>query len=213
MCRTLGISERIAHKMESRKRPDHDRLYRIAEHQAGYFSTQQGASAGFSRERLVEYSKTGRFQRVARGIYRLAQFPPSRFEDLFVAWLRCGPRAAISHESALAVYDLSDVMSGEIHLTVPRTASRRREGIRQHTSPLRPEDIKRREGLPLTTVPRTIADVAKAGLAEELVRQAIHQALQRGLTTRPSLIEEAKRRGGRAAQLIRQALSKPEAGS
>ena len=60
--------------------------------------------------------------------YRLSRFPPSRFEDLFVAWLKCGPKSAISHESALAIYDLSDVLPAEVHITVPRTASRRRRG-------------------------------------------------------------------------------------
>ncbi len=184
------------------RRPDNKLLYSLAEQQAGYFTARQAALAGFSWERLVEHSKKGRFRRVAHGIYRLAQFPSSPFEDLFVAWLRCGPKAAISHESALAVYDLSDVVPSEIHVTVPRTASRRRHGIRQHTNRLRAIDIKKREGLPVTSVPRTIADVAKAGLAEELVREAIQQALQRGLTDRKLLLAEARRRGGRAARII-----------
>jgi predicted transcriptional regulator of viral defense system len=188
--------------MTTPKYPDHKRLYSLVEEQAGYFSAQQAATAGFSWERLVEHSRTGRFQRVRHGIYRLTQFPASPFEDLFIARLRCGPKAAISHESALAVYDLSDVMPGEIHVTVPRTASRRRKGIRQHTRPLRPGDVKNREGLPVTSVPRTIADVAKAGLAEELVRGAIQQALQRGLTDRKSLLREARQQRGRAARLI-----------
>jgi predicted transcriptional regulator of viral defense system len=109
----------------SRRPPDQDALYHLAEPQAGYFTARQAAKAGFSWERLTDYSKTGRFQRLAHGIYRLARFPSSRFEDLFVAWLRCGPKSAISHESALAMYDLSDILPAEVHVTVPRTASRR----------------------------------------------------------------------------------------
>lgn len=198
--------------MAKKKRPDHEFLYRIAERQAGYFTARQAAEAGFSWDLLSHSSKAGRFQRVAHGIYRLSQFPPSRFEDLFVAWLKGGPKAVISHESALVVYELSDVMPSQVHLTVPRTATRRRKGIRQHTSPLRPRDVKRREGLPVTSVPRTISDVAKSGLGEELVRQAIQQALQRGLTDKHSLLAEAKRRGGRAAQIIRRALAGRKAG-
>ncbi len=202
VCRTLSFWQGFAHTMSAPKRPDHEALYRLAEQQAGYFAARQAATAGFSWDRLVKHSGTGRFQRVRHGIYRLSRFPSSPYEDLFVAWLRCGPKAVISHESALAVYDLSDVMPGQIHVTVPRTASRRRPGIRQHTRPLHPRDLKNREGLPVTSVPRTIADVAKAGLAEELVRQAIQQALRRGLTNTKSLLKEAKRQGGRAARLI-----------
>lgn len=183
--------------------PDQDALYRIAEPQGGYFTSAEAAKSGFSRKLLWHYQKTRKFLRVAHGIYRLGRFPSSRFEDLFVAWLKCGPKSAISHESALALYDLSDVLPGEVHVTVPRTASRRRKGIRMHTNRLRPADIVKREGLPVTSVPRTIADVARAGLSEDHVAHAIGEALQRGLTTREALLSDAKRRGGRAERLIR----------
>lgn len=192
------------------EKPDEDRLYRIAEQQAGYFTSDQARRVGFSRKLIWYHEKTGRFSRVAHGIYRLAQFPPSPFEDLFVAWLRTGPRSVISHESALAVYDLSDVLPDEIHVTVPRSSSRRREGIRQHTNRLSPSDVTRREGLPITTVPRTIADVTASGLAEELVRQAISEAIDRGLTDRDSVLAEAGKRRGRAARLIKETLGRLE---
>lgn len=194
---------------KTKRRPDHAALYRIAEQQAGYFTARQAAEAGFSRERLIRHSQRGRFQRIARGIYRLSQFPASRLEDLVVAWLKCGPKSVISHESALALYDLSDVVPSEVHLIVPRTASRRRTGFRLHTNRLRPEDVVRREGLPVTTVPRTIADVAKAGLSRDHVHRAIREALERGLATTQALLAEAKRRGGRAAKLIREAVGSP----
>jgi predicted transcriptional regulator of viral defense system len=190
-------------KNKKREEPDQDELYRISEPQGGYFTSAQAAKSGFSRKLLWHYQKTHKFLRVAHGIYRLGRFPSSRLEDLFVAWLKCGPKSAISHESALALYDLSDVLPAEVHVTVPRTASRRREVIRMHTNRLRPADIVKREGLPVTSVPRTIADVARAGLSEDHVARAIRDALQRGLTTKEALLAEAKRRGGRAERLIR----------
>ena len=185
------------------KEPDHDELYRIAEPQGGYFSSEQAARAGFSRKLLWHYQKTGKLLRVAHGIYRLAHFPASGYEDLFVACLKCGPQSAISHDSALALYDLSDVLPGEVHVTVPRTASRRRRGIRMHTNRLRAGDVVRRDGLPVTAVPRTIADAARAGLSEDHVARALRDALRRGLTTKQALLAEASRRGGRPARLIR----------
>lgn len=187
----------------TRKSPDQDALYHFAEPQAGYFTARQASRAGFSWERLTDYSKNGRFQRLAHGIYRLTRFPSSRFEDLFVAWLKCGPKSAISHNSALALYDLSDILPAEVHVTMPRTASRRRKGIRLHTNRLRTADVVKREGLPVTSVPRTIADVARAGLSDDHVAHAIKDALQRGLTTKQVLLAEARRRGGRAARLIK----------
>lgn len=187
--------------------PDHDQLYRTAEEQAGYFTTAQSEQFGFSRPLLTYHVRAGNFTRVAHSIYRLVRFPSSPFEDLFIALLRTGPNSVISHESALSIYALSDIIPGEIHITVPRTASRRRRGIRLHTNRLNPEDITWREGLKVTTVPRTIADVAAAGLAKEFVDQAIQEAIQRGLTDRDALLEMASLRGGRASRLIAEALA------
>ena len=191
---------------KTRKEPDQDKLYRIAEPQGGYFTSAQAAQAGFSRKLLWYHQKTGKLLRTAHGVYRLEHFPASPFEDLFVAWLRCGPKSAISHQSALTVYDLSDVIPSETHVTVPRTASRRRAGIRLHTNRLHARDVVKREGVPVTSVPRTIADVARAGASEDHVAQAIRDALERGLTNRHALLTEARRRGGRGARLIKRYL-------
>jgi predicted transcriptional regulator of viral defense system len=182
--------------------PDHQRLYEIAEQQAGYFTAAQAQGVDFSRPLLSYYTKTGRFSRIRHGIYRLVQFPASPYEDLFVAWLRTGPDAVISHESALAVYELSDVLPGEVHVIVPRTASRRRKGIRLHTNRLESDEVTRRAGLPVTTVARTIADALTAGLAQEQVGQAVQEALRRGLTTRAKLLAQIARRGGRIGRVL-----------
>ena len=145
-----------------------DKLYQIAEAQAGYFTTGQAEAAGVDRPRLSRFTAAGRLQRVRRGVYRLTHFPRSRYEDLFIAWLETGPDSVISHDSALTLYDLSDALPAAIHVTVPRTASRRRHGLHLHTSQISREEITSYEGLPVTTVARTIADVALAGLSDEL---------------------------------------------
>jgi predicted transcriptional regulator of viral defense system len=189
-------------------RPSYDHLYQIAEAQAGYFSATQAKTGCFSHERLSANVKNGRFVRIAQGVYRLRNFPGSPYEDLFAAWLRAGSSAVVSHESALAVYELSDIMPSEIHLIVSRNASRRRKGIRQHTNLLRKDEITRRNGLPITTVERTLVDLIKTGLAEEIIHQAIQEALQRGLTNREKLLGQAKRAGGRAFKIVFEALGR-----
>ncbi len=207
VCNTLVLSEGFAHIMTY---PDHDHLYRIAESQGGYFTTWQAHQAGFSDERLSYYAKGGLFSRIKRGIYRLTRFPTSPFEDLVVAWLRTGPDSTISHDSALALYDLTDVIPSEVHVTVPRTASRRRNDLRLHTNHITAAEITVRDGLPVTTVTRTIADVARSGLSEEHIRQAIIEALDRGLTDMRALRQAAGRYGGRARRLILRALGEGE---
>jgi predicted transcriptional regulator of viral defense system len=186
--------------------PDHQKLYEIAEEQAGYFTSAQAQIAGFSLPLLSYHTTTGRYDRIDHGLYRFVQFPGSPYEDLFVAWLRTGPESVISHESALAVYELSDVLPAEVNIIVPRTASRRREGIRLHTNQLRSDEVTRRDGLPITTVARTIADVIANGLPTELVEQAVREALRRGLTTRESLLDQAERRGGRISHVLKSIL-------
>lgn len=181
-------------------------LYETAEQQGGYFSAQQARAAGFSKALLSYYVQSGRFLRIRRGVYRLAQFPEMPHADLTIAWLSAGEKAVLSHESALLLYGLTDLLPVEIHLSVPRTASRRLPGVRFHTARLEAEEITRRQGLPVTTLPRTLADLIRSGVAEEHVRQAVQQALERGLTSRAALEEEAHRRGGKIARQFRAAL-------
>jgi predicted transcriptional regulator of viral defense system len=199
-------TEHNAHNDVRGGRSSQDALYAVAESQAGYFTTAQAGSAGYSRSLVSHHAKTGTFARARTGVYRLSRFPASSWEDLFIAWLQAGPEAVVSHESALALFDLSDVMPSEMHFTLPRTSSRRRPHIRMHTSALAREDVAMREGLPVTSVARTIEDVARAGMSEGNVEQAITQALERGLASESLLRDRAERSGGRARRLILAAL-------
>jgi predicted transcriptional regulator of viral defense system len=191
-----------------RTKPDYHRLYDIAEEQGGYFTAAQARRVGFSWERLSNNARSEKFRRVTPGVYRLVQFPASAHEDLIITWLIAGPHATISHDSALALYELSDLIPAEVHIIVPRTASRRRRNIHQHTNQLASDEITWRDGLQVTTVARTIADVASRGLAEEQVRQAIMEALLRGLVLPEELLTQADRRGGRTKQIILSVLQK-----
>jgi predicted transcriptional regulator of viral defense system len=186
----------------------YNRLYRIAEAQAGYFTTAQAAAVGVDRKRLARYAAVGRIERVRRSVYRLAPFPRSPHEDLFVAWLEMGSNSVISHDSALALYELSDVLPAAIHVTVPATASRRHPGLRLHTNRISAQEITYYDALPVTTVARTIADVALAGLAEELVEQAVQEAVRNGLVTPTLLLAAAELRGPRVTGIIRRALER-----
>jgi len=186
----------------------YNRLYQIAEAQAGYFTTAQAVAIGVDRKRLARYAVAGRLERVRRGVYRLAPFPRSAHEDLFVAWLEMGPESVISHDSALALYELSDALPAAIHVTVPPTASRRHPGLRLHTNRVSAQEITHYDALPVTTVARTIADVALAGLADELVEQAVQEAIRNGMVTPALLLAAAEPRGPRVTGIIRRALER-----
>lgn len=184
------------------------KLYPVAEGQAGYFTRQQAAAVGVDSARLARQVAAGRLMRVAPGVYRLVQFPASPHEDLMIAWLQTGPGSVISHDSALALYDLSDALPTETHLTVSRTASRRRSGMRLHTQRLEPSEVTRRSGMAVTTPPRTVADMALAGLAEELIAQAVQQALSRGLALPDEIVAAGRTR--RVRELLRRAVKEAQ---
>lgn len=184
----------------------HPPFFQLAESQGGYFSARQARRAGLSRAVLAYHVKTGRLLRVSRGVYRLAEFPETPHADLIIAWLAAGEEAVVSHESALLLYGLTDLLPAEIHLTVPRTASRRLPGVRFHTAKLEPSEIARRHGLPVTALPRTLIDLIRSGVPQEWVMQAVRQAVERGLVSERTLREEAQRRGGSVAVQIDAAL-------
>ncbi len=193
-----------------KQKPDGRRLYRMAERQAGYFTARQAQKAGYSHTLLSYHTRTGKFQRLRHGVYRWADFPEMPHADLFVAWLSAGPKAVISHDSALALYGLSDLLPAQIHLTVPRTASRRQSGVRFHTARLRPEEVTEREGLPVTTLLRTLRDLIRDGVSIDLIHQAVQQALECGLLRQEDLLAEAQHYSRRVAQVLRQAVNEQE---
>jgi predicted transcriptional regulator of viral defense system len=198
-----------AHK-DSSARPDPDALFRVAEGQAGYFATWQAAQVGYSRSLVAHHAGSGVFERTATGVYRLTRYPASDMEDLFRVWLLLGPTTVISHESAMAVYGLSELVPGEIHATVPRSASRRRTGIRLHTAALAPKDVTSREGLPVTTVERTLMDVTRTGMSPEIVEQAVREALERGLTDTERLTQATAAASVRTRRILARAMSEAQ---
>jgi hypothetical protein len=76
-----------------------------------------------------------------------------------------------------------------------------------HTSRIESGEVTVRDGLPITTVPRTIADVARAGVGRDIIQQAVGEALDRGLVSEEELRAQAHARGGRAKDEILRAIT------
>jgi len=184
------------------KREIETQLYKIAEDQAGYFSLTQAYELGLRRNQIYRELQRGKFERAGRGVYRFVQFPASRFEGIHIAVLSAGTRAVVGFQTALYVYELSDLIPDEIHLILPITSSRRRPGIRVHTNQLIPDDVTQFEGLPITTVDKTIIDCAFAHIDDDQIRIAIFQSLQRGMTSKQKLLGQACKRPTRVYELV-----------
>lgn len=165
--------------------PDLSKLYELVETQAGYFTTAQAHACGYSRPLLHHHVRTNRFERTAHGIYRLVQFPASDHEDLVVSWLWSGRQGVFSHETALALHELSDALPAVKHLAVPTSWKRRRLQVPPGTV-LHFADVPRdaqawRGSVPVTTPLRTVTDCIQDHADPVLVRQAIEQGIKRGL--------------------------------
>jgi len=178
--------------------PDLRGLEATAYAQSGYFTSEQARTHGVSRQLLNHHVKQQRFEPIRRGLYRVRGFPSSQHDDIREKWMAVGAeKAIVSHESALALLELSDNIPKEVHLLVPRKhrGLRRPAGVVLHTLA---DDEKistlRRGGMTVTSPARTLVDVA-ADLQPEQVAMAVRQALSRGLLTRRQLEQEASRRG------------------
>lgn len=196
--------------------PDFQCLFAATAGQQGYFTTAQAKACGFRGNLLNHHVRAGRFQRVYRGVYRLRDYPSSPREEVMAAWLAVGKaKAVVSHESALDLLDLSDVIPDEIHLTVPRSKRHPPSlpGVRVHTTTreLHPGETAVREGITLTSPIRTILDAAEAGTAPEQIEMAVRQAIARGLAIRPDLERQAQGRSKRVANLVLDALDRSAA--
>jgi predicted transcriptional regulator of viral defense system len=173
-------------------------LEAVAYEQSGYFTSEQARTHRVSRQLLNHHVKQGRFEQVRRGLYRVRGFPSSQNDDIREKWMAVGPeKAIVSHESALALLELSDNIPDEVHLLVPRRyrGLRRPAGVVIHTFP-DAETIPtlRRDGMTVTAAARTLVDVADE-LQPEQSEMAVRQALNQGLLTRRQLEQEAARRG------------------
>jgi predicted transcriptional regulator of viral defense system len=199
------MGDRIQH------RPDFAALFAIASTQHGLFTITQARRAGFSDSLVSYHTSTGMFRRINRGVYRLRDYPSTPYEGVAAAWLAAGAhRSVVSHESALELHDLSDVIPQAIHLTVPRSMRHHPDlpGVRIHTTTrtFGPSDVTAREGIRVTSVPRSIVDAADAGTSPEQIELAVRQAVQRGLTTSMRLEAAMRNRNKRVQDLIRNAV-------
>ncbi len=190
------------------------RLFELAATQAGYFTAAQARLLGHSTRSLVHHAQTGHFQRVSRGFYRLREFPTLPHEDVVAAWVRVGPdRAVVSHDTALALYELAPSRARGIHLTVPREhrprhSSGARGALRIHTAtqPLHPSEVIQQFGVRVTSPARTIADTAGRGADPSVIVEAVARALNIGLLSVTELRRAIRNRSERVRRLVDRAI-------
>jgi len=189
---------------DNQQKDRENRLFAIASHQQSYFTARQTKVAGYSY-RLQHFHKTvGNWNNIDRGLYRLRNYVDSPFEDLvrWSFWSRNSadvPQAVISHQTALAVFGLGDLMPARIHLTVPPRFYKKSEACVLYRKIIPPDDVEAREGFFITKPVRTVLDVAEDVISPDELEKVIRDGIRAGYFVRDDLVRrtvspEARRR-------------------
>lgn len=153
-----------------------DTIARIAGRQHGRVTWRQLRAAGVDTDRIGRWSADGRLRRVHHGVYAVGHTAPSPHAELMAAVLACGEGARASHHSGGHLVGILRFRPIEPHVTVPTTAGRKRPGILIHRVPeLHRDDVTSYSGIPTTSVPRVLLDLAPHLTPPELSR-ACHEA-------------------------------------
>jgi len=166
-------------------------LWDLAADQHGFFTTSDALGAGVTRKAVDHLLARREVDRVGHGVYRFPTFPTSPADPYQLAVLWTGTAGAcLSHETALEVHGVTDLLPDRIHVTVPAGRRIRRAGGEAycvHRQDLTADQLGWWEQIATVTLPTAIIQCIGWGTPTYLIRQGIDQ----GTRTGALLAEEA----------------------
>jgi predicted transcriptional regulator of viral defense system len=167
-----------------------DRFNELAELAAdrfGFVTLADTRAVGYRDSSVAEMARRGRLERVSQGVYRIPFMPGGQLAPYMEAALwPVGVQGALSHETALDLWEVSDVNPAKIHITVPSAHRTQREvpaSYVVHRENLDAGEVSEIEGVPVVTLERAIRDCAADGVGLDLIEQAVRNGRDRGLLT------------------------------
>jgi very-short-patch-repair endonuclease len=184
------------------------RLAELAARQWGVASLGQLRALGLSEEAVRRRARQGRLHRVHRGVYAVGHTVLRREGRWLAAVLACGDGAVLSHSSAAAHWRLLQTDATRIDVTTRRDRAGDAK-IRSHFSrSLIARDATTHRGLPITSVPRTLLDLAATVRSDRLER-ALAQAQRLDLFDHRAIAELlARANGHRGKRALAQATAR-----
>jgi very-short-patch-repair endonuclease len=141
------------------------------------------------------------------GVYSVGHRVVSREARWMAAVLACGDGAVLSHRSAAALWGIRPVRRGPAEVTSARK-SRSRDGIRRHFAVLPADEVTIERGIPVTSVPRTLFDLAATTTVDE-VEHGLRESEYLRLHDRLSLSHLLERYPGRpGSPVVRQCIAR-----
>ena len=186
------------------------RIARIAGRQDNVIGRDQLLDTGLGRGAIAHRVMTGAWQRLHWNVYLVGPAPPTLMARARAAVLSCGAGAVVSHRSAAEMFRLLPESGGEVHVTMAGRHVAPREGVRVHrVAAFGPGEVTKMRGIPVTTVARTICDLAGTEEPRD-VEHAYQEALYRQIVTDRALATLLKREPRRkGAPIIRELLRDP----
>lgn len=159
-------------------------LAELANERHGFVTPEDARAAGVNPMNLVRMAERGQLERRANGLYRFPLAPNGPLDAYMEAalWPR-GAHGVLSHETALHLYEMSDVNPRKIHITVPKDHRVRRDvpsSYRLHHEDLKPKQVAHLEGIPVVTPVHAIRQAHRAHLGPSLLAQAIDHGQRNG---------------------------------
>lgn len=183
------------------------KLFLRAQRQGGYFTAEQAVGLGLAHQAHAHHVAAGNWERVGRGLFRLADWADEPFDE-FCRWsLWSKDRAVVSHESALTVHQIGEFESSKVHLTVPPRFTMSDPALTLHRAALDPADIAGGRGFRVTTPLRTVLDIAAGAPDPDQLERLIAEARERGMFTTGMLRKRAEEVDTRAALYVEHALN------
>jgi predicted transcriptional regulator of viral defense system len=164
-------------------------LLERAQDQYGYLTPDDARALDIDPTQLRLMASRDTLEHLGHGLYRMREVPPTPLDSYMEAVLRTGRRGVISHETALDLYEVSDVNPASIHLTVPkgfRTRKQLPRSYRLHFADLPADAVSSYEGIPIVTAEQAIRGGVEQALGWHLIDQAIRNARARGLVDTPT---------------------------
>lgn len=181
----------------------------LAERQHGVVAWWQLKALGVGRGAIAVRVRRGSLHPVHRGVYAVGYRADSRHGRFMAAVLAAGPAAVLSHRSAGSLWGLVQ-WSGAIEVTRP-TRARERSPFAFHRAAVPDDERTVLDGIPATTAPRTVLDLAAVEPRRRLER-AVNELEVRRLTDANSISVLLERhRGRRGTAVLRDLLSDEEA--
>jgi very-short-patch-repair endonuclease len=181
----------------------------LAARQHGTVAWRQLRELGLGKASIALRVEQGRLHRLQPAVYAVGHPIVSAQGWWMAAVLSSGPQAVLSHRSAAALWGLRGYSERRVEVTTPRKSTSSRL-VQRHRSPLPEDEIAVEGGIPVTTVPRTIFDLAAVESAD-LVQNLLREAEFRRLWDRLSLWDLLERYPGkRGVRAVRVALGRLE---